>query len=41
MRHEPDAPMTISPDDPGLLEAASVLGLTVETFEGRFIRPWR
>lgn len=37
----PDRPESIPPDDPGLLEIASIFRLTIETNDGsgRFVRP--
>lgn len=41
LRHTLGLPETIFPDDPGLTEAAALLGLTIEGFEGQYLRPWR
>ncbi|MGH2534600.1 MAG: hypothetical protein ACRDJW_20240 [Thermomicrobiales bacterium] len=41
MRHSPGMPVSIFPNDPGLLEAAAVFGLSIESFEGHYLRPWR
>ncbi len=37
----PDRPETIPPDDPDLLEIASLFRLTIETIDGsgRYLRP--
>jgi hypothetical protein len=37
----PAFPGTIFPDDPSLMEAARLLGLTIKSFEGTYVRPWR
>ena len=41
LRHTPAFAETIFPDDPGLLEAAALLGLTIEGFAGQVLRLWR
>jgi hypothetical protein len=41
MLHQPGETKPIFPDDPGLREAAALLGLTIEVGAGRYRRPWR